>query len=633
MIKELSSFIKRVPEEAFNYNRVPNFGLYIFLKVEKEPIVSFKGIVDKNTELDALFTKALKFQTNSIPVSPAKIFNPNKKIFGASCSPFALSFNKKNLEKYRDKVILKKEFKLKEDLDDLEVNIKLKELIEGELTQYFTAALQYVKEDNHIEWCNKLKQFCVTTLVDFLDGLEMYQNIKDKESVNIYLETPSVEDYREVHQNYLSEKVFNKDKFNIEFDNQTFGVSDSLSGFNDKKMFLQHWSAPMEYNYRITGEEARRVWQFFQMQKNRQLPNPMPIFVDHEERTSEAVATYQEDGRRGYAEIIKAVINKSQHGNIGNYYLIFFQGGLKGSRIIDLDFVSAFRYKMEDFKVKEVIPMDGRLTSEMNVENVFDFERKVLKVIFNNQMVQKRKDGSWGLNYFSELEYKPKYGMTANTLDKMLKYRKAFYDFIYKSKREAIQQKHFNDILESGILEDIRMDEYKNGYNSNRDKILKKLNIWFSLYEYFDYTQFSNPLNDLPMASKIENYYEFMEDLASGTKHIENGNDELFAFASGQVIAYMFNKTRGSDRSYSRLEPFLQKTDCTLFQKSIAQFFDRYKHDDYWGNRFKQPFAEVMAYETTTNLKTLTPTFLAGFFSVNKLKKPKDESANTNELT
>lgn len=618
MIQEISNFIKTVPEEALNYGLQLKLGLHIFISVENDPVVLSKEVFDKKTEMNALFHKALRLQVNSIPVSPAKIFNPNKKIFGASCSPFALSFKKGVLEKWRDKKELKKEFKLKEDLSDLEVNVKFKELITRELDQYFNAAAKYTNEKLQQSWCEKLEQFCKNTLIDFLDGLEAYQKLKPGEYITLYLEQPALENYREAHQKYLSEKVFNKDKFNVEFNETTFGISDSLSGFNDKKMFLQHWSAPMEYNYRIAGADARLVWQFFQMRKNKQLPNPMPVFIEANELTNLAVSTYQEDGRRGYAEIIKAVIDTSQDENVGNYYLIFFQGGLKGSSIIDLDFVSGFRYKMEDLKIREIFPMKGKLESETKVNHVFDFERKVLKIIFNNQMVQKRKDGSWGLNYFSELELNPKYGMTPNTFDKMMKYRKAFYDFIYKSKREAIQQKHFNDIMESGIFEDIQTDEIKNGYHSNKFKILNKLNIWFSLYEYFDFTQFSKPLNDTPMASKIEKYHAFTDELAAGKNHLQEGDDEQFAFTAGQVIAYLFSKSRSSDRSYSRLEPFLQKRDCGLFKQAILRFFEMYKHENF-SNNFKKPFAEVMAFETETNLKDLSPLILAGFFSENKL--------------
>ena len=618
MIKEISNLIKTVPEEAFNYRLKLKLGLHIFISAENTPIVISQEIFAKKTEMNTLFHKALWLQVNSIPVSPAKIFNPNKKIFGASCSPFVLSFKKVNLEKYRDKKVLKKEFKLKEELGDSELIIKFKKLIEGELEQYFNAASKYTEDDIQQGWSDKLKQFCTNTLIDFLDGLEPYQKLKPGEYINLYLENPSLENYKEAHQKYLSEKVFNKDKFNLEFNETTFGISDSLSGFNDKKMFLQHWSAPMEYNYRISGADARFVWQFFQMRKNGQLPNPMPVFIDSNELTNLAISTYQEDGRLGYAEIIKAVIDKSQSPNIGNYYLIFFQGGLKGSSIIDLDFVSGFRYKMDDMKIKEIFPMKGKLESETKINHVFDFERKLLKIIFNNQMVQQRKNGSWGLNYFSELEYKPKYGMTANTFDKMMKYRRAFYDFIYKSKREAIRQKHFDDILETGILEDIQMDEIKDGYHSNKFKILNKLNIWFSLYEYFDFTQFSKPLNDTPMASKIEKYHAFTNALAAGENHLQEGDDEQFAFTAGQVIAYLFSKSKSNDSSYSRLEPFLQKIECGLFKQAILRFFEMYKHENF-SNNFKKPFAEVMAFETETNLKDLSPLILAGFFSENKL--------------
>lgn len=618
MIQEISNFIKTVPEEAFNFGLQLKAGLYIFIGVENEPIVLSKEVFDKKTEMNAIFNKALKLQVNSIPVSPAKIFNPNKKIFGASCSPFALSFKKVNLEKYRDKKVLKKEFKLKEDLSEVEVLGKFKELIMGEIEQYFNAASNYVEGESQQLWCKKLEQFCTNTLIDLLDGLESYQKLKPADYINIYLDNPSLKDYSRAHQKYLSEKVFNKDKFNLEFNSTTFGISDSLSGFNDKKMFLQHWSAPMEYNYRIAGAEARYVWQFFQMRSNRQLPNPMPIFIDSNELSNYAISTYQEDSRRGYAEIIKAVIDKSQSQNVGNYYLIFFQGGLKGSSIIDLDFVSGFRYKMEDMKILEIFPMNGKLENETKINHVFDFERKLLKIIFNNQMVQQRKDGSWGLNYFAELELNPKYGMTANTFDKMMKYRKAFYDFIYKSKREAIQQKYFNDIMETGILEDIQMDETKNGHHSNKFKILNKLNIWFSLFEYFDFTQFNKPLNNTPMASKIEKYHALTDELVEGISHLQEGDDEQFAFTAGQIIAYLFTKSRSSDNSYSRLEPFLQKSDCGLFKQAILRFFEMYKHENF-SNKFKKPFAEVMAFETEKNIKELSPLILAGFFSENKL--------------
>ena len=120
------------------------------------------------------------------------------------------------------------------------------------------------------------------------------------------------------------------------------------------------------------------------------------------------------------------------------------------------------------------------------------------------------------------------------------------------------------------------------------------------------------------MASKIEKYHTFVDELVNGKNHIQEGDDEQFAFTAGQVIAYLFSKSRSSDRSYSRLEPFLQKRDCSLFKQAILRFFEMYKHENF-SNNFKKPFAEVMAFETEKNLKDVSPIILAGFFSDNKL--------------
>ena len=79
------------------------------------------AVYDKNSEDTPFFNKCLEIQTNSIPVSPQKIFNPNKKIFGASCSPYVLAFYKRNLEKYSVKIEL-----VKKELDYQYFKIKKK---------------------------------------------------------------------------------------------------------------------------------------------------------------------------------------------------------------------------------------------------------------------------------------------------------------------------------------------------------------------------------------------------------------------------------------------------------------------------------------------------------------------------
>jgi len=107
-----------------------------------------------------------------------------------------------------------------------------------------------------------------------------------------------------------------------------------------------------------------------------------------------------------------------------------------------------------------------------------------------------------------------------------------------------------------------------------------------------------------------------MAQLATGEISIDT--DEQFAFAAGQVIYYIQSKSKSEDRSYARLEPFLQQTDVKQFQQAVVKLFDRYKHEPY-SARFREPMANVISYTPKQPLKSLMPLMLAGFFSKNVL--------------
>ncbi len=62
----------------------------------------------------------------------------------------------------------------------------------------------------------------------------------------------------------------------------------------------------------------------------------------------------------------------------------------------------------------------------------------VVNPIFNNQLVQKTKAGKLWLKHFDDLKVNPEYGLTDAIYNLLYKYRKAWYDFIYKSKQQII---------------------------------------------------------------------------------------------------------------------------------------------------------------------------------------------------
>ena len=63
------------------------------------------------------------------------------------------------------------------------------------------------------------------------------------------------------------------------------------------------------------------------------------------------------------------------------------------------------------------------------------------------------------------------------------------------------------------------------------------------------------------MASKLEEQRVFMVALSQGEAILEN--DEQYAFAAGQVIYYLLHKSKTADKSYKRLEPFLQQVHAS----------------------------------------------------------------------
>ena len=124
------------------------------------------------------------------------------------------------------------------------------------------------------------------------------------------------------------------------------------------------------------------------------------------------------------------------------------------------------------------------------------------------------------------------------------------------------------------------------------------------------------------MANNIEKHRELVTEVAEGKRSIVE--DEEFAFVAGQVVCYLLSKSKSADKSYARLETFLQKSNYKEFRKALCLTFNMYKHENF-SARFRNPFANVMDYIPETNFKELIPTFLAGFFSNNELFS-KDET-------
>lgn len=614
MIKEICQFVETLEEQApdlFEEGAKLKEGIYVALdiclddgkyvlknvdengNILKEDI----GLFTKKEELTPFFEKCRMILQASKPVSAAKIFNPNKKIFNITCNPYAVGCTKKIIDKNLESIG--------------------KEGILNELTkQYFNKAGEFVGEGNPKIWFEGLRTFLKENFWNMLEMIA-YSDLKDAYSIIFFLKNPTIEDFKIPYLKYLGQNVFNKADYNTVYSDITFGISDSLSSFNDKKRFLQHQSASFRFNYRVHGEDAQLVWKFYQLSQNKQLPNPLPIFIDKEEANlnADVVKLFNKEGVSGYSEIIRSLLNLRRT-NLQNFYLMFAQKG----QIIDLDFVPVFKYTLKDkaendFTLKEIFGTEPVLYFNSKDHNVFDFQLMVVNPIFNRQLVQETKAGALWIKYFDELEIKPDYGLTDAIYNLLYKYRKAWYDFIYKSKLQIITMTMIDEMFMESIIDDLRHDEEL----KKTAQIRKKLSLWFGLQPLFD-----NNFNTNSMTNKtVELQTKIREIAHSESLHI--ATDDEFAFAAGQLIWKLLIQSESSNRSHALLEPFLQKTEPVLFKQAIASTFNMYKYKfTLYPTKyeFDKLFSEVMGYSPDiSNMKEHLPMILAGYFSESIFKK------------
>jgi len=616
MIQEITNFIDEIPESVFSYNLTLDEGLYIFVGLDNNGNLTEieTRLYKKDAELDSFFDKCLTLQTKVKPVAPSKIFNPIKKIFGGSCSGFAFCFNKKNL--YKDKVLRSDEIK-------------------DSLVEYFKGAEKYILEENenHAVWFSKFKLFCCNNLIAFLQELPEYTSLKDNSSVNIFLNEPSIEDFQKLYDPYVANSVFNKDDYKTELESVIYNIADSLSSFSEKKMFWRHKTAPFEFNYKITGEQAKKIWQFFNI-RGRVLPNPLPIFIDKKELNQKVIEIVNEDKKLGYTEIITKIHSEKKN-DLGNYYLLFFQRG----ELVDLDFVPSYHYLIDDMFISEVFPIGNK--QEKKIASLFMFEREIVSKILDSVLVSSFENGGISTRYFlnftdtkdnyaksevkkilNYLDTKGKKNQYNSILNQVLKYRKSLYDYIYKSKSEAIQSFMFHDIMLKGILDDLRADEYKDRKHSREYSIKEKLNIWFSLYNYFDKKPSNSNSNMIDLSKSLrEKLLSVVQDANSVLE-----SDEEYAYASGQVIRFLISKSEAANKTHAMLEPFIQKTEILQFKKAIERTFDMYKHEIKMPNGnyrydFDRVMEKILLATPEKTIKELTPIILGGYFSETVFKK------------
>ena len=650
MIQEIINFTKDIladyPELA-QQKLQPDNGLYVFIDIDadgkwlNEDLQKGKDYAlynDKKHTDTPLLQDCIRYQgaTKYIEMNKVSKFDKTKKIH--SCSPFAVAFNFNFSDKDKESLGLNTDKKISaEDKEYNERIIRAKrlEVVKDRLKDYQINSISIYKLEQSNESGNlfsSVTQFKynrqltafyenMNRILDTITRIPEYNQLTDKDYLKVFLRSVPIEEQEILYNKYLEENLLNGDEI------QDKGVVGFLTSYSAKKVFIQHKTstAVKGISYRYSKQDALVLNTFEKMWKRKCFPNPLPIVIDKREINKQIVKIYNEEGEAvHYKELLKRLFEETNQKELSDYYLLNYRNTKDGMVLNDFDFVPLFRYKFDSVINVENATKDGIIKDGVyepahyeRIENIFDFERIIVKDMFNNSLV-KIKDDKYTTNYFGEVD--SKYVSGGDIMYQLiLKYRKAFYDYIYKSQTDALNCGLFDDIMYNSILSNIRCDEIKTHFEYN-NSIKRKINIWFSMYNLFN----NNKIKTI-MASKITELTEKMKAVAKGGANLET--PEEFAFGAGQLVSYLIDRSAASNKTYALLEPYLQKSKSGQLQDAIAQTIAVYKHDiGVYKGSFENLSSQVLTDDCNVDMKPLLKYFLAGCFSPCAVYTKKDNS-------
>lgn len=623
MIREIINYTRDLIEDIpdiMRWKNIPKRGLYVFIDIDEEGNWTNQDLkygkdytfADGKSEDFELSDDCKVYSEASSWLSMNKLgsFDVKKKIL--ACSPFAFAYNFKfnsaDLEKLNLKLSKEATEKQKHE-NESKIRQERRKVIEQCIPNYKKNAVRIFGIDS--KYYNIVDSFFSATplILDEVENINEYKILKDTDLLKVFLRTVPIDVQLSMHKLYFKDNIF--------IGNQENGIGSVsfFTAFSAKKRFVLHKTAALKkgVNYRFTVDDAMTLMEFETLVSRKVLPTMLPIVVDKRELNADIIKTINHtEERLGFREIIKALFEKHHTKNyLQDFYLLNIINTKDGLVINDIDFVPQFRYALDNVIVRNVMESGFvkndivELDKEERIDNIFDFERIVVKTLFNNSLVR-IKDDSYSTNYFGEID--PKYVNGGDIVYQLMsKYRYCVYDYIYKSNTQAIDRLKFDDITYQSILSNIKQDEIKNHRFSKNNTIKRKLNIWFSLDNLF-----TN--NNTNMASSINELKSKMIEVANGDGDLSSNAE--FAFAAGQLVSYLIDRSAASNKSYSMLEPYLQKVNSGSLQDAIAHSFTVYKHDiSVYKGKFEHIASQVFTYDSSIDTKPIQKYFLAGCFS------------------
>lgn len=554
MLEEcLEIFKKNLDEDPDMVLRgyIPKDGKYYLVTMKEkgpwEVSPSFKIKYNKkekkieNQPLNYSFIKKLDFYSNIIntqkPLDSKKsIHSSNYYSFFFKENSYEDKINKDAIERYFS--ILKNPLKKYKDKNAKNLYLENEEKLGGV----------------NVDEAEKIEKW----LIENIDNKNIFDiDTSSKDYFKIFFvyedEEKTKKAYQREQDRYLLTNLFNKNKYNIEVNGKTFGVSDDNLGIDGKKPYLENLSRKVKQPYLISMDTAKLQNLFF----------------------SYLSSSVKRGNNKIYFNTVNKEIGFEKNKNFIGFEL-FLYPEKKEAAILDYNIYSN---DFDDIEIQINQYIEEYLPENAKADDFSKREEKYGLVTEKNILLNKI-DAVFFYNYYQRNKYN-----LDNLNIKELNFKIIILNY-GKSLEVAIINNKNKEVVR--ILDKLLKDSIKYSLtNDYKTKAITQFNYYLSLKEYFK--------------KKEENYMDFQEKMkrkleSAGDISLEG--DEEILFALGQVLRKLLNHSKISDKNLTFIRNFLDEQKTSKIIENLKHLLVTYAHNISTKDvRFNRAVSQILVYE------------------------------------
>ena len=446
--------------------------------------------------------------------------------------------------------------------------VKYKNVKDSKMYDYIFPVVGEVNQEKLEQCRNWIKQH-IFNLKDF--GIDT----SGKNYLKIFFEEDK-DLYVNEEKRYLMTKIYNKNDYNIDIDEQIYGLPNDNLALNSKKPYMEHKTRKNVLPYLITPEEAATQRKFFDYLMNEANRGYTNIFFDSDED-----------------EIIPKKPGEFITDDFSGFFIQIQKG--KELSIQHQDAIVDYKYNLyKHFQYRDVI--GSARDEEIYKEYV---NKKQMLAVLDEVIFSK----CLSRNFFTD-----DINVNPELKRNIIMSRDAIFAWLYKGQDEGIDA-----VLHNVCINTVR-DSINNGYVN---KVIMQFNFMKSLEEYF---------GGVNMADRYSDIRKNLSDKINKKGYSQIESDEEYFYAVGQLVYYFISLNKSKDKKHSLANPFFNARNNELLQKKITQFFKKYNYIIGTTNlRFNNLYSMVSSYELTGRVKS--EEIIAGYISSNLIY----DSANKEE--